>query len=121
MSLVCIFAVKAMLILIECKYIILEEQRENASNDAVPLIHSKHDSPYWDDEDDVRMSNGFAEKHRTRLRSDDKKTAKKVSEYLTYSDVGFHAAGVMGQRLVDVAVIISQIGMKIKLLQFYSH
>ncbi|KAK3856408.1 hypothetical protein Pcinc_037270 [Petrolisthes cinctipes] len=95
MGLVGYLSVSAMLMLIDCKYAILTSGgraggRNIIMDTKVPLIPP--DSSSGDEgEDDER---------HPPLPSTD----------LTYGDVGYYALGSSGKRLVDLAIIVSQIG-----------
>ncbi|XP_068219838.1 uncharacterized protein [Palaemon carinicauda] len=93
MAIVGYLSVAAMLMLIDCKYAILSSGgraggRSIIMDTKVPLIPP--DSS--DDEDDD-------ERHPPTPSTD-----------LTYGDVGLYAFGPGGKRLVDIAIVISQIG-----------
>lgn len=93
MAVVGYLSVTAMLMLIDCKYAILSSGgraggRSITMDTKVPLIPP--DSSEDDDED---------ERHPPVPLTD-----------LTYGDLGLYALGPGGKRLVDVAIVVSQIG-----------
>lgn len=90
MSAVAIFSVKAMLMLVDCKYTIVNQNTPEVKQS---LLNEKE-----------------AGEGQVPRESHD----------VTYADVGRHAAGVLGQRIVELALLVSQVGFCCAYLIFIS-
>merc|ERR1719192_3123766 len=115
------FAIKAMLLIIDCKYKVLSVlyQYENLTED-LDETGEKKKSPGG--EKKLKSSNGNTyvelkcsdaedEEEVVELSNNNKinKSAKAAHE-INYSDIGFAAFGVGGRAVIDVALLTSQIG-----------
>lgn len=105
MALVGIISVKAMLLLIQCKYRILEKfkppPKKPAENGDVVQF------------DKTNESDGLIEgeeKTVVDMELDPKSAQEPASTDISYGDVGNHAMGPTGRLLVDFAIVISQTG-----------
>lgn len=117
MTLVGIISVKAMLLIVDCKYQLIKDNR-------VPT------KPYDRDDTEAR-EDGLVTKVKGReevmnLLDDDEPEADKghknarLSVDLSYGDIGHHALGHIGRVFVDLAILISQAGFCCAYLIFIS-
>ncbi len=100
MTLVCYLSIRAMLLLIDCKYMLLS------------VVES---SPDAEDEAKAKLLlNGDAEK------GDVSKRLQQQRRKISYSDVGFAAFGATGRLTVDAMLLVSQVGFCCAYLIFIS-
>jgi len=135
MTFVAYFAVKAMGLIIECKYKILRmvegegkgemSERAPRSTDKVKNMNgNKYVELKCSDIDEVEESQENNNKNRKRSRS--RSTSSESSPTLlsttsvNYTDIGFAALGVPGRILIEIALLISQIGFCCAYLIFIS-
>lgn len=104
MTLVGIISVKAMLLLIQCKYRILEKfkppQKKPVENGDVQFDKTNEMDGLIEGE----------EKTVVDMELDPKSAQEPASTDISYGDVGNHAMGPTGRLLVDFAIVISQTG-----------
>ena len=113
MSVVCYLSVKAMLLLIDCKYKV-EPMLAKTSADESPKTKMSNGKQYAKlDNMDEESRAGDEVSHRVAAPQ---RPAKKV----TYSDLGRIAFGPPGQLLVDTVLLISQVGFCCAYLIFIS-
>ncbi|XP_041359455.1 amino acid transporter AVT3B-like isoform X2 [Gigantopelta aegis] len=99
-----IISIKAMLLLIECKYRILENQGSKSSYSRMR------------EEDDGLKTAGSKDELQDLMRGEEhlvirvKDPPLSKGEDLSYGDVGYQAMGHTGRFLVDLAIVLSQIG-----------
>ncbi|XP_050417688.1 uncharacterized protein LOC126831105 [Patella vulgata] len=103
MTAVGIISVKAMLLIIDCKYKLMGKKTDNNHKSSVSL-----------DQDGLNEK-GTGEEYKELLKEEEmmiriKDPPKTVGDGLTYGDVGYHALGHAGRFLVDMAIVISQTG-----------
>jgi len=106
MLIVAFCSVKAMLLLIDCKYKVisvlgaLTNVRINKGHGYVPVKSN-------DDDDD---DNGKSSKRSSRCSTRSNSPEMPTKENVTYSDVGFAAFGHIGRYVIDTSILISQVG-----------
>ncbi|KAK3100134.1 hypothetical protein FSP39_015195 [Pinctada imbricata] len=124
MTLVGLISVKAMLLIIECKYQLIRDNRVavpvdgTVNKDYIPDHDSVEDGLKTSSKSQEEMVN-LIEEHRDTVSHKDHKEAR-ISVDLSYGDVGYHALGHVGRVFVDVAIIISQAGFCCAYLIFIS-
>ncbi|XP_014662023.1 PREDICTED: amino acid transporter ANTL1-like [Priapulus caudatus] len=113
MSLVGAFSVKGMILVINCKYKILENptKRHDAKQGKIvlPQHNLEADTERLLDTDDPDVM--VKKRALKQCASEDN---------MNYGDVGYHAIGRVGRMLVDVALLISQLGFCCAYLIFIS-
>ncbi|ESP02144.1 hypothetical protein LOTGIDRAFT_157294 [Lottia gigantea] len=102
MTFVGFISVKAMLLIIDCKYQLMGKKLD--SNTERSYIHT-----------DDGLTEGHEEEYKELINEGEmmirvKDPPKPIGDDLTYGDVGFHAMGPIGKLLVDMAIVISQTG-----------
>ncbi|XP_045203873.2 uncharacterized protein LOC123556878 isoform X2 [Mercenaria mercenaria] len=106
MSLVGMISVKAMLLLIDCKYRILEKYHPPIKKHGdsfiteVTLDHTEETDGLMDGE----------VKTDSDMEIEKKNQQEPANTEITYGDVGYQAIGHAGRMLVDMAIVISQTG-----------
>lgn len=96
-------SIKAMLLLIDCKYKVervLGPQRTALSS--VKISKGKGYTPLKEDDEDDRSSSKSSTRSNSPVAAKDKSTS--------YSDVAFASFGVLGRPLVEFSIVLSQIG-----------
>ncbi|XP_064636490.1 uncharacterized protein LOC135493268 isoform X2 [Lineus longissimus] len=110
MSAVGLVSVKAMLLIIDCKYKLIKKHQLSPT-------HKK--DPGGSDKKliiDVTTERGTGEEKCDLLREqngtvkEDPMIPEAPGQELSYGDVGFYAIGKSGRLLVDVAILVSQVG-----------
>jgi len=104
MSIVGFISVKAMLLLVDCKYCVLES-RKKEENGYLLRNEDNYSETQIDDQDMQRNEEQLVTEIKYRIP---KKVASDID--LSYGDLGYEAIGSMGRLLVDFAVVLSQIG-----------
>ncbi|XP_013395814.1 amino acid transporter AVT3B isoform X1 [Lingula anatina] len=122
MAAVGLVSVKAMLLVIDCKYKLIEKQhpaqadvksgRKNVMVNGVDIEMEALQAPVEETED-LLSSEVPAAKEEVSI-------PKAPGQELNYGDVGFYAMGKLGQWLVDLAILISQVGFCCAYLIFIS-
>ncbi|XP_023332674.1 amino acid transporter ANT1 [Eurytemora carolleeae] len=115
MSLVSYFSVKAMLLLIDCKYKVLNILNSGPENGRKRSLSRGEKTKTLDgnsyvelkcsdvDEDDIKGE-------KNNIRSRHVSSSRVSSTEISYSDIGFSALGMPGRTLVDFSLLLSQIG-----------
>ena len=128
---VCYFAVKAMLLLIDCKYKVLSVvyQYENLTDE---FNSDKKDVKIHISRDKVKCVDGknYVELSCDRDSEDEdnnnrhvkprKNSKHSLNHSITYSDIGFAAFGIPGRTIVDFSLLTSQVGFCCAYLIFIS-
>jgi len=132
------FAIKAMLLIIDCKYKVLSVlyQYENLTEDLEEDVKSGDKKRRPGGDNKLKSSNGntYVELKCSDVEEDEEeeraeflnnnnskmnKSARAVHE-IHYSDIGFAAFGVTGRAVIDFALLTSQIGFCCAYLIFIS-
>jgi len=125
------FAIKAMLLIIDCKYKVLsvlyqyenltEDLDESGEKKKSPGGEKKLKSSNGNTYVELKCSDAEDEEEVVELSNNNKinKSAKAAHE-INYSDIGFAAFGVGGRAVIDVALLTSQIGFCCAYLIFIS-
>ncbi|OWF45131.1 amino acid transporter ANTL1-like isoform X2 [Mizuhopecten yessoensis] len=104
MTSVGILSVKAMMLIVDCKYKLLQDKKVDEHRDRK---HRKYKEKEMNDD-------GLAEKVEiVNLLSGDQEILPQTEEHkpeMSYGDVGYYAIGHSGRVLVDVAILVSQTG-----------
>ncbi|XP_060064830.1 uncharacterized protein LOC132545171 [Ylistrum balloti] len=104
MTTVGVLSVKAMMLIVDCKYKLLQDKKVEEHRDSK---HRKYKEKEVNDD-------GLAEKVEiVNLLSGDQEILPQTTEYkpeMSYGDVGYYALGHTGRVLVDVAILVSQTG-----------
>ncbi|XP_062577527.1 uncharacterized protein LOC134239364 [Saccostrea cucullata] len=116
MTLVGIISVKAMLLIVDCKYQLIKENRiqpTTFTNDTEAV------------EDGLQIKVKDREEVMTLLAEDEPEADKghknsRLSVDFSYGDIGHHALGHIGRVFVDLAILISQAGFCCAYLIFIS-
>jgi proton-coupled amino acid transporter len=122
MSGVCYLSVKAMLLLIDCKYKVEEgmakDNNGGGKKAAVPAAKMSNGKEYVQlaVEDDGAQDGGIGVKSGGGGSSGGGNNKKQI----TYSDVGFAAFGPLGRVVIDTALLVSQVGFCCAYLIFIS-
>ncbi|XP_005103592.2 amino acid transporter AVT3B [Aplysia californica] len=105
MAVVGVISVKAMLLLVDCKYRILEGRKKEENG--ILLKDGNHYAETSFRSDDQQDLLRCEEQLNTEIKY---RVPSRVDMELSYGDVGFEAVGPPGRLLVDFAVVLSQIG-----------
>jgi len=139
MMIVSYFAVKAMLLIVDCKYKVLSMMGQSDQKKPLPSdkVKKMNGNTYvelrcsdGEEEEDVHENNNKDGTSRPRSRSNSKtrsdsssssrSSAGEMSRSLNYSDIGAAAFGTPGRAVVDLALLTSQIGFCCAYLIFIS-
>lgn len=108
MVLVSFFSTKAMILIIQCKYKILGTSFAN--------ISLRHSFP-MEENYDLTRAKKWKEVKQLLLTTDEDQDCLQMVEFekyqapsLNYGDIGYHALGGLGRWLVDLTLLISQLG-----------
>ncbi|XP_076344779.1 uncharacterized protein LOC143244286 isoform X6 [Tachypleus tridentatus] len=118
---VSVFSIKAMLLLIKCKYKILENQatsKVTAFSKFEKLNLSDSLATKIDQEEMKVLLN--SENHELELSEMSNRNEEESIKDLNYGDLGQHAMGNIGRWLVDMTILVSQLGFCCAYLIFIS-
>jgi len=121
------FAVKAMLLLIDCKYKVLsviyqyENLTDEFKNSKDVKIHLPRDKVKCvDGKSYVELKCDAGSDDEESNNNKKKKRRHSTNHSITYSDIGFAAFGITGRAIVDFSLLTSQIGFCCAYLIFIS-
>eukprot|EP00092_Neocalanus_flemingeri_P026970 GFUD01029244.1.p1 GENE.GFUD01029244.1~~GFUD01029244.1.p1 ORF type:complete len:455 (+),score=65.55 GFUD01029244.1:150-1514(+) len=134
MCFVSYFAVKAMLLIIDCKYKVLsviyqyedltedlhddqnfkQKVRRKNSSDKVKCLNGNNYVELRCDDDEELNDDTKAQNNNNRVKS------SRADHEVNYSDIGFAAFGMTGRAVIDFALLTSQIGFCCAYLIFIS-
>ena len=113
MSAVCYLSVKAMLLLIDCKYRLLQDtdgKPKTALSNGKEYVELRTNANGESDEDEMIADNDTVVIVEDRKRASANAGNKpKNNKAITYSDVGFAAFGTTGRLVIDTALLVSQV------------
>ncbi|XP_071125600.1 uncharacterized protein [Mytilus edulis] len=110
MATIGIISVKAMLLLIDCKYKLISEYRL-PRNEKAKVETSPKKVHETDAKEDGLLSLQVAKQEFVNLITEEEVNKEEDPGHdLSYGDVGFYAIGYHGRLLVDLAIVISQTG-----------
>ncbi|CAG2229789.1 PAT [Mytilus edulis] len=110
MATIGIISVKAMLLLIDCKYKLISEYRL-PRNEKAKVETSPKKVQETDAKEDGLLSLQVAKQEFVNLITEEEVNKEEDPGHdLSYGDVGFYAIGYHGRLLVDLAIVISQTG-----------